>query len=127
MKLNEEIILDENESILDPQNPNPRGVHNNEEDKDELDLIIKSFNEKWFAGWSATPEEQKVRFVNIASKIKSHPDFETKILNNPDEHTKNLAYMKIFDEIMRNQRKEELELYRLIDKIQDLKFFSRIQ
>jgi len=125
VKLNEEIILDENESILDPQNPNPRGIHNSEDEKDELDLIIKSFNEKWFAGWSATPEEQKVRFVNIASKIKSHPDFETKILNNPDEHTKNLAYIKIFDEIMRKQRKEELELYRLI--AQDSSFKTSFQ
>ena len=121
VKLNIGIDLDETESILEPQNPNPRGAYGDEEEKDELDLIIKSFNEKWFGNWSATPEEQRVRFVNIAQKIKSHPDFETKYLNTLDPYNKKLAYVKIFDEVMKKQRKDELELYKLIAQDKDFK------
>jgi len=47
--------LDDKETMIDPQNANPRGVRDGEE-IDPLDLIIKSFNEKWFQGWNATPE-----------------------------------------------------------------------
>mgnify|MGYP006208211273 CR=1 FL=1 len=49
---------------------------------DPLDEIIRTFNERWFQGWSATPEEQKVKFVNIAESIRNHPDFESKYKNN---------------------------------------------
>ncbi|MEK2508429.1 hypothetical protein AAAA03_19540, partial [Providencia stuartii] len=41
---------------------------------DSLIKIIRTFNERWFQGWSATPEEQKVKFVNIAESIRNHPD-----------------------------------------------------
>ena len=113
VKLNSSIGLDDSESELDPQNPNPRGAHGSEEEKDPLDMIIKSFNERWFQGWDATPEEQKVRFVSLAQKVKAHPDFETKYLNNPDPQNRELAYIKIFDDIMNKQRRNELDLYKM--------------
>jgi len=116
VKLNYGIGLDDSESELEPQNPNPRGGHNGEEETDPLDEIIKSFNERWFQGWSATPEEQKVKFVNIAESMKSHPDYETKYQNNPDPHNRELAFEKIFGEVMLKRRKDELELYKLIAK-----------
>jgi len=116
VKLNSSIGLDDAETELDPQNPNPRGAHGGGEEKDPLDLIIKSFNEKWFQGWDATPEEQRIRFINIAQKIKEHPDYESKYLDNPDMQNRDLAYAKIFDEVMNQQRRTELDLYRLISQ-----------
>lgn len=29
-----------------------------------IDLIIKSFNERWYQGWEATPEEQRLKFIS---------------------------------------------------------------
>ena len=60
VKLNECIELDTSSSEVDPQNPNPRGAYGNEEEKDPLDDIIQNFNERFFQGWDATPEDQKV-------------------------------------------------------------------
>ncbi len=55
--------MDAEETVLDPTNSNPRGAHGGETEEDPLDEIIKTFNERWFGGWAATPEEQKVKFV----------------------------------------------------------------
>ena len=113
-KIGTSIGLDESETEVDPQNPNPRGVHEDEKAKDPLDEIVRSFNERWFHGWNATPEEQRVRLVNIAQKIKEHPDYQTKYLDNPDQQNRELAYAKIFTEVMNQQRRNELELYKMI-------------
>lgn len=113
VKLNYGIGLDAEETELAPQNPNPRGAHGGEEERDPLDDIIKNFNERWFQGWSATPEEQKVKFINIAESIKQHPDFEAKYQNNPDPHNRELAFEKMLKEVMLARRKDELELYKL--------------
>ncbi|MDQ1339893.1 MAG: type restriction enzyme subunit, partial [Campylobacterota bacterium] len=116
VKLNVAIGLDESETELDPQNPNPRGAHGGEDEKDPLDVIINSFNERWFQGWDATPEEQRVRIIKTAQKMKEHPDFQSKYADNPDAHTRDLAYLKIFDEVMNQQRRSELDLYRMISQ-----------
>ncbi|MFX1703948.1 DEAD/DEAH box helicase family protein [Chitinophaga sp. CC14] len=116
VKLNASIGLDASESELVPQNPNPRGAHGHPEQSDPLDLIIKSFNEKWFQGWEATPEEQRVKFVNLAQSMRAHPDFKDKYADNTDSQNRDIAFMKIFDEVVAAQRKNELDLYRLIAK-----------
>lgn len=113
VKLNHSIKLSDHESELDPQNPNPRGAHEGEKETNPLDEIIRTFNERWFQGWSATPEEQKVKFVNIAESIRNHPDFESKYKDNPDPHNRDLAFEKMLKEIMLQRRKDELELYKL--------------
>ncbi|OJS97975.1 type I restriction endonuclease subunit R [Marinobacter nauticus] len=113
VKLNHSITLDEADTDLDPQNPNPRGAHGGDKQTDPLDDIVRTFNERWFQGWSATPEEQKVKFVNIAESIKQHPDFEAKYQNNPDPHNRELAFEKMLKEVMLRRRKDELELYKL--------------
>ena len=113
VKLNYGIGLDSEETELAPQNPNPRGAHGGGDELDPLDDIIKNFNERWFQGWSATPEEQKVKFINIAESIKQHPDFEAKYQNNPDPHNRELAFEKMLKEVMLARRKDELELYKL--------------
>jgi type I restriction enzyme, R subunit len=114
VKLNSNIGLDASETEVDPQNPNPRGAHGGGEEHDPLDLIIKSFNERWFQGWEATPEEQRVKFVNIAQSMKAHPDFKKKFQENTDMQNREIAFRKIFEEVMSKQRKNELDLYRLM-------------
>lgn len=116
VRLNESIGLDDTESEVDPQNPNPRGAHGTDEDKDPLDLIIQSFNERWFQGWEATPEDQRVKFISLTKSIQAHPDFEAKYLNNSDEQNKSIAFEKIMNDVMAKQRKQELDLYRLYAK-----------
>ena len=121
VKLNTSIGLDASETEVDPQNPNPRGAHGGESEKDELDLIIKSFNERWFQGWEATPDEQRAKFVNLAQKMKEHNDFKEKYADNSDLQNRDIAFNKIFDEVMGKQRKNELDLYRLISKDEGFK------
>lgn len=121
VKLNVNIGLDASETELEPQNPNPRGAHGGDNEKDQLDLIIKSFNERWFQGWEATPDEQRVKFVNLAQKIKEHPDFKEKYQENPDAQNREIAFGKIFEEVMGKQRKTELDLYRLLSQDESFK------
>lgn len=116
VKLNTAITLDATETELEPQNPNPRGAHGSEEQRDPLDLIIKSFNERWFQGWEASPDEQRVKFVTIAAKMRNHPDFQKKYAQNPDTQNADIAFRQMFDEVMSKERKNELDLYRLIAK-----------
>ncbi len=113
VKLNQAIGLDESDTELDPQNPNPRGAHGGDHETDSLDEIVKVFNERWFQGWSATPEEQRVRLLSMADSIKAHPDFQDKYKNNPDPHNQHLAFEKLFKEIMLQRRKDDLEFYKL--------------
>lgn len=113
VKLNHAITLDDDETTVEPQNPNPRGSHGGDEEEDFLDEIVRTFNERWFQGWSATPEEQRVKFVNIADSIQDHPDFEEKCKNDPDPYNRELAFEKILMEVMLKRRREELDLYKL--------------
>ena len=114
VKLNSSIGLDDSETELDPQNPNPRGAHGTDKEEDPLDLIINSFNERWFQGWEATPEEQRVKFVTLAKSIKAHPDYLEKYSENADAQNREIAFKKIFDEVMAQQRKIELDLYKKV-------------
>jgi type I restriction enzyme, R subunit len=113
VKLNVAIGLDETESELDPQNANPRGAHGGEMEHDPLDLIIKSFNERHFQGWDITPDEQRVKFINLTKGVQNHPDFVTKVAENMDLQNRHLAFLRILDDVMSKQRKNELDLYRL--------------
>jgi type I restriction enzyme R subunit len=115
-KLNHSIGLDDSATELDPQNPNPRGAHGGDQEKDPLDEIIKSFNERWFHGWDATPEDQRVKFITISRHIQAHPDFQSKVADNKDAQNRDLAFKKILDDVMGQQRKKELELYKLYAK-----------
>ena len=121
VKLNTSISLDDAESVVDPQNPNVRGAHG-EEEKDELESIINGFNEKWFQGWEATPEDQRVKFISLSKSVQAHPDFNTKVAQNSDDQNRELALKKILDDVMSQQRRQELELYKLY--AQDPSFYQ---
>ena len=114
VKLNHSIGLDDSETEVDPQNPNPRGTFGGEDEDDPLDEIIRNFNERWFQGWSATPEEQRIKFIHLADSIKAHPDNEEKYKNNKDTQNRALAFENIFNDVMLKNRKNELALYKLL-------------
>lgn len=114
-KLSTSIGLDDSETEVDPQNSNLRGVHGINE-KDILDSIIEHFNDRWFQGWEATPEEQRIKFISIAKSMEAHPDFKEKFADNTDSQNRDIAFKKIFEEVMANNRKNELDLYRLLSQ-----------
>lgn len=113
VKLGAKIELDPSEAELEPQKPNLRGAYADDEKKDPLDEIIKNFNEKWFKGWDATPDEQRAKFIHIIDKVRAHKDFKENYEKNTDEINRRLAIEKIIDEVINKERKKELELYRL--------------
>ncbi len=113
-KLSHTISLDDSEAEIDPQNPNPRGTHGGDEEMDPLDEIIRIFNERWFQSWGATPEQQREKFLSFIEDIQTHPDFERKFKDNPDSYNQDLAFGKIFDVVMRQNRQKDMELYRLL-------------
>ena len=121
-KLNVTIELDDSETEVEPQNPNPRGVHEGQEEKDSLDEIVRVFNEKWFHGWNSTSENQRIKFVMLSQHIQNHPDYQAKVANNQDPQNRDLAFKKILDEVMTQQKRQELELYKLY--VKDEAFFQ---
>ena len=112
-KLGHSIGLDEAETEVDPQNPNPRGAHGGEQELDPLDQIINSFNERHFQGWNATPDEQRVKFVSILKYVQQQPNYQTHVVNNADVQNRDLALQKMINDAVNQQRKSELELYKL--------------
>lgn len=110
--LNQNILLSDENGELNPQNPNMRGSHSSEEEKEELEQIIYDFNERFFSGWATTPEEQRIIQIEMAKKIKAHPNFSIQYENNPNEHTKNLSFDEILLQILLERRKEDMEFYK---------------
>lgn len=112
-KVNQSIDLDDSNTEVDPQNPNPRGAHGGGEDYDELDSIIKHFNNRWFGGWDASPDSQRVKLLSLKDQLQLHPDFITKVQQNEDKQNGDMAFEKLVDSVMRQERKNELDLYKL--------------
>src|SRR5690606_41528644 len=77
--------------------------------KSELDKIIKDFNERWFASWDATPDEQREVFFTFTEKITQHPDYADKYLKNKDPYTRELAYNRIMEDVAKSMRKVQIE------------------
>jgi type I restriction enzyme R subunit len=115
-KLDQHIALDEEEAAVDPLNPNIRGAHAGDGERSELDLIVQSFNERYFSGLGGTPEENRVKLVSYAKAFKAHPDLEDKVLNNTDKMNAELAFDKIYAEIMAQRRRQDLAFYKLMAK-----------
>lgn len=106
------IGLDASETELDPQNPNVRGGYFGDGDKDPLDEIVRAFNERHFAGWEATPEEQRVKFINIAKHVMNHADYKAQVEDNPDTQNRQLALERLIQQAISVERRRELDLYK---------------
>jgi len=111
-KVNQSIGLDDSETELEPQNPNPRGAHGGEDERDPLDDIIRTFNERFYSGWEETPEDARIKYVQLAKNVMNHPDFETKVANNADKQNSDIALKKIMDDIMLQRRKANMDEYK---------------
>ena len=111
-RLEIKIGLDASETELEPQNPNIRGGHFGDGDKDPLDEIVRTFNERHFAGWEATPEEQRVKFINIAKHVMNHVDYKVQVEDNPDSQNRQLALERLIQQAISVERRRELDLYK---------------
>lgn len=111
-RLEARIGLDASETELEPQNPNVRGGHFGDGDKDPLDEIVRAFNERHFAGWEATPEEQRVKFINIAKHVMKHADYKAQVEDNPDSQNRQLALERLIQQAISVERRRELDLYK---------------
>lgn len=111
-RLETKIGLDASETELEPQNPNVRGGHFGDGDKDPLDEIVRAFNERHFAGWEATPEEQRVKFINIAKHVMRHADYKAQVEDNPDSQNRQLALERLIQQAISVERRRELDLYK---------------
>lgn len=122
------ITLDEKEAVIDPTNPNVIGIHTDPE-ANHLDKIIADFNERWFKSWHVTPEEQRVKFVNLAQRIYDHPDFQQKYLTTTDEQHRSLEFEKLVKDIIVEDRKKEIDFYKLFiqDEAFQLAFLSNLR
>jgi type I restriction enzyme, R subunit len=112
VQLNFSIALDDNVSELDPQNPNARGYRGDEPQQDPLDEIIAAFNDRFFSGWDATPEEQRVKFLNIARHVIQHPNFQSQFVSNQDEQNRRIALEQLIQNAINQERRRELDLYK---------------
>jgi len=120
-KLHANIGLDDSDTELDPQNPNLRGAHQEEMIRDPLEDIVKAFNERFFQGWDATPQEQRVKFINIAQHVANDPTYKTHVVDNQDAQNRKLALEKLIRNAVNKERRRELELYQLYSKDPEFK------
>jgi len=112
VRLNYAIALNDSESELDPQNPNPRGYRGEEPQQDPLDQIIAAFNDRFFSGWDATPQEQRVKFLNIARHVAQNPNFQNQVVDNQDEQNRRIALEQLIQQAINQERRRELDLYK---------------
>lgn len=111
--LNETITLDAGESVIDPNKPVMVNAGGNDDDPtDPLDKILADFNERWFKGWDATPDDQKAKMIGVAKAVANDEDYQALVVGNPDQQAVAEAMISIVDRIMRKQRKGDMSLYK---------------
>ena len=111
--LNETIGLDAGETSVDPNKAVMVNAGDNEDDpKSPLDVILQEFNERWFKGWDATPDDQKAKLRNMAKAVTENEDYKTMVVGNPDQQAVEMMYARIIDSIVRQKRKGDMSLYK---------------
>jgi len=121
VQLNYAIGLDASESEVDPQNSNLRGYRGDAPQQDPLDQIISAFNDRFFSGWNATPQEQRVKFLNIAKHVVDNPSYQTQVVNNQDEQNRRIALEQLIQQAISQERRRELDLYKRYASDQEFK------
>lgn len=110
--LNETITLDAGDTTIDPLKPKMVSAGGEEISKDPLDEILKEFNQRWFTGWDATPDDQKMKFVSVAQAVADDDDYKSLVVGNPDQQAVDALMIEIIDRIMRQKRKGDNSLYK---------------
>ncbi len=124
--LNETIMLDAGETVIEPNKPvmvNAGG--DDAEPKDPLDMILKEFNERWFKGWDATPDDQKAKLLSITKAVTEDEDYQTLVVGNPDKQAVDEAMAIIIDRIIRQKRKGDMSLYKEYQQNEGFKYNLR--
>ena len=110
--LNETITLDAGEATIDPLKPKMVSAGGEEMTKDPLDEILKEFNQRWFTGWDAAPDDQKMKFVSVARAVAEDDDYKSLVVGNPDQQAVDALMIEIIDRIMRQKRKGDNSFYK---------------
>ena len=110
--LNESITLDAGEASMDPLKPKMVSAGGEDVTKDPLDEILKEFNNRWFKGWDATPDDQKMKLVSVAQAVAADDDYQKLVVGNPDQQAVNTVMIEIIDRIIRQKRKGDNSLYK---------------
>lgn len=110
--LNEAITLDAGETTIDPLKPTMVNAGSEEEVKDPLDEILKEFNQRWFNGWDATPDDQKMKMISVAQAVAEDEDYKSLVVGNPDQQAVDALMAQIIDRIVRKKRKGDMSLYK---------------
>ena len=110
--LNETITLDAGEATIDPLKAKMVNAGGEGVTKDPLDEILKEFNNRWFNGWNATPDDQKMKLVSVAQAVAEDEDYKTLVVGNPDQQAVDALMNEIIDRIMRQKRKGDNSLYK---------------
>jgi len=121
VRLNQHIELDSDDAELEPENPNVRGVHGGDEEESPLDEIIRHFNERFFDAWDATPEEQRVKLINIMENVQKSAAYQAQVVENPDEQNRRIALESLISKAVNRERKKDLDLYKVYAADPDFK------
>lgn len=106
------IVMDAGETTIDPLKPTMVNAGSEVEVKDPLDVILQEFNNRWFNGWEATPNDQKMKLVSVAQAVAADEDYQTLVVGNPDQQAVDALMVTIIDRIMRKKRKGDNSLYK---------------
>ena len=112
-RLNERIVLDAGEASIDPNVPVMVNAGPQDEDKDSLDHIVQEFNEHWFKGWKATPDEQKTKFIIIAKTVTEDEAYKNLVVGNENPQGVAEVFADILERIMVRQHESDDSLYQL--------------
>lgn len=120
--LNETIKLDADETTVDPNKAVMVNAGGEEEaPKDPLDIILKEFNERWFKGWEAAPDDQKAKLLSMAKALAEDEDYKTLVVGNSDQQAVAEVYARIIDSIVRKKRRGDASLYKLYQQNEGFK------
>lgn len=121
---NQHIELDAEESTIDPLAPKMVNAGGDDAEHDPLDQIVREFNERFFQGWDATPDEQKAKLLNLSKMVVADDDYQL-VVGNPDQQ----AVEQLLDEIIarqiRKMRKGDKTFYKEYKDSEAFKYGTR--
>lgn len=123
--LNESVVLDAGESTIDPLKPSMAGAGEKDTSKTPLDQILKDFNEKWFKGWDATPDDQKAKIISITRAVAEDEDYKNLVVGNTDKEAVDRIMPTIIDKAIRLKRKGDMSLYKEYQQNESFKYHFR--
>ena len=114
--LNVHIALNADETVLDPLAPKMVSAGSQEDNRTPFDIILEHFNERYFQGWDATPEEQRTKVIKIAQLVTQASQYRNTVVGNPDTEAAERMFMDILRGAMSQQRNSDLSLYRMFQQ-----------